>query len=145
MAIERAHCRGDCTCASRQAQPWRSSLSADTGRGLQHTATRVLPRPCRERRLQVRNPTLSPYAWCVRAGLQLTGRHVQRAFPYQPDFTLPLSRPQTSKKEQNVTTTTRAKRARSRVAVRARSFLDAGAEVLAGSASSSITPFRGGP
>jgi hypothetical protein len=39
------------------------------------------------------------------------------------------------KKEQNVTTTTRivsAKRARSRVVVRARSFLDAGTEVLPG-------------
>jgi hypothetical protein len=46
----------------------------------------------------------------------------------------PLETPD-AKKEQNVTTTTRivgAKRARSRVIVRARSFLDAGAEVLPG-------------
>src|SRR5215471_15298970 len=50
MAIERVHCRGDCTCASRQARPWRSSLSADTGRSLQYIAARVLPHPFRERR-----------------------------------------------------------------------------------------------
>src|SRR5262245_48739983 len=50
MAIERAHCPGDCTCASRQARPWRSSLSADTGRSLQYIAARVLPHPFRERR-----------------------------------------------------------------------------------------------
>src|SRR5262245_46898431 len=45
VAIERADCPGDCTCASRQTRPWRSSLSADTGRGLQRIAPRVLPRP----------------------------------------------------------------------------------------------------
>src|SRR5262249_17687950 len=50
MAIERAHCREDCTCASRQARPWRSSLSTDTGRSLQYIAARVLPHPFREKR-----------------------------------------------------------------------------------------------
>src|SRR5215471_9712401 len=50
MAIERAHCRGDCTCASRQARPWRSSFSADAGRSLQYIAARVLPHLFRERR-----------------------------------------------------------------------------------------------
>src|SRR5262249_42746367 len=50
MAIECAHCRGDCTCVSRQARPWRSSFSADTGRSLQYIAARVLPHPFRERR-----------------------------------------------------------------------------------------------
>src|SRR5262249_31011192 len=35
---------------SRQARPWRSSFSADTGRSLQYIAARVLPHPFRERR-----------------------------------------------------------------------------------------------
>jgi aminoacrylate hydrolase len=41
---------GDCTCASRQARPRRSSVSADTGRSLQRITARVLPHPFRERR-----------------------------------------------------------------------------------------------
>jgi len=48
--LSEADCPGDCTCASRQTRPWRSSLSANTGRDLQHIAGRVLPRPYRERR-----------------------------------------------------------------------------------------------
>jgi len=66
-------------------------------------------------------------------------------FPADQTSTRPPLETPGAKKEQNVTTTTRivsAKRARSRVVVRARSFLDAGTEVLPVSASSSITPFR---
>ena len=66
-------------------------------------------------------------------------------FPADQTSTRPPLKTPGAKKEQNVTTTTRivsAKRARSRVVVRARSFLDAGTEVLPVSASSSITPFR---
>src|SRR6266436_3986624 len=54
MAIERADCPGDCTCASRQARPWRSSLSADAGRSLQYIAARVLPHPFGDRRKRTR-------------------------------------------------------------------------------------------
>ena len=56
-------------------------------------------------------------------------------FPTDQTSTRPPLETPDAKKEQNVTTTTRivsAKRARSRVVVRARSFLDAGAEVLPG-------------
>ena len=56
-------------------------------------------------------------------------------FPADQTSTRPALETPGAKKEQNVTTTTRivgAKRARSRVVVRARSFLDAGAEVLPG-------------
>jgi hypothetical protein len=56
-------------------------------------------------------------------------------FPTDQTSTRPPVETPDAKKEQNVTTTTRivsAKRARSRVVVRVRSFLDAGAEVLPG-------------
>jgi len=56
-------------------------------------------------------------------------------FPADQTSTRPPLETPDAKKEQNVTTTMRivsAKRARSRVVVRARSFLDAGAEVLPG-------------
>ena len=56
-------------------------------------------------------------------------------FPADQTSTRPPLETSDAKKEQNVTTTTRivsAKRARSRVVVRARSFLDAGTEVLPG-------------
>ena len=56
-------------------------------------------------------------------------------FPVDEASTRPPLETPDAKKEQNVTKTTRivsAKRARSRVLVRARSFLDAGTEVLPG-------------
>ena len=56
-------------------------------------------------------------------------------FPADQTSTRPPLKTPGAKKEQNVTTTTRivsAKRTRSRVVVRARSFLDAGTEVLPG-------------
>ena len=56
-------------------------------------------------------------------------------FPADQTSTRPPLETPDAKKEQSVTTTTRivsAKRARSRVVVRARSFLNAGAEVLPG-------------